>query len=291
MAKLKITNRYGIIPNDLLNNKTLSRKAKWLFWYLQSKPEDRDFAIDRIRNDASDGRDSTTNGIKELEQAWYLQRTKWKNDKWQRDIEYTLYDTPITGNPTWINKKTITDNPTSDNPTSENTETNKERNSNKELQIKNTSKEVQQSWQPPVEWWEEMREEDSTQLSVKKEKAHRTLATPTKKDKPDNQQQQQEIKKKCDQLGLAYESDKDTYFAKHILDAKEFWAFAEKIGKTRAQMAISIVSASVQINYRKWATAWPRRIYKEYQEIYNLWITKYKKESEKKPLYSIWKLC
>ena len=76
MAKLKITNRYGIVPNQLLNDPSISWKAKWLFGYLQSKPEDRDFAIDRIRKDSADGRDSTTNWIKELEKAWYLQRTK-----------------------------------------------------------------------------------------------------------------------------------------------------------------------------------------------------------------------
>ena len=104
-AMLKITNRYGIVPNQLLNDPSISWKAKWLFGYLQSKPEDRDFATDRIRKDSADGRDSTTNWIKELEKAWYLQRTKRKNERWQRDIEYTLYDTPITGNPTDLHQE------------------------------------------------------------------------------------------------------------------------------------------------------------------------------------------
>lgn len=153
-----------------------------------------------------------------------------------------------------------------------------------------TSKEVQQSWTFQEEE-KKTKKKKPTQLSVKKEAPPQLPATPPMKGRPDIQELIYEIKKKCDQLGLAYESDKDTYFAKHILDAKEFGSFAEKIGKTRVQMAISIVSASVQINYWKWATAWPRRIYKEYQEIYNLRITKFKKESEKKPLNSIWKLC
>lgn len=67
MAKLKIVNRYGITPNEVLNNKNLSWKAKGLYGYIQSKPEDWDFAVNRITEDAKDGRDGTANGLKELE--------------------------------------------------------------------------------------------------------------------------------------------------------------------------------------------------------------------------------
>lgn len=131
MAKLKIVNRYGITPNEVLNNKDLSWKAKGLYGYIQSKPEDWDFAVNRITEDAKDGRDWTANGIKELEDVWYLKRRKFKNEKGQWDIEYTLYDT-ITENTERVNNETITENPLTENPSTENTETNKERNTNKE---------------------------------------------------------------------------------------------------------------------------------------------------------------
>ena len=80
--------------------------------------------------DATDGRDSTNNGIKELVQAWYLIRQKYKNDLWHRDMEYILYDTPQKENPS-------TDNPLTDNPTKDNTQINKKRNTKKEIQKKN----------------------------------------------------------------------------------------------------------------------------------------------------------
>lgn len=283
MSKLKISNRFGVTPNDLLNDPKVSWKAKWLFWYLQSKPEERDFSIDRIKKDASDGRDATRNGILELEQAWYLHRRKYKNEKWQRDIEYTLYDTPtITDNPTWNGKKTITDNPTSENPTSENTQTNKERNSKKEIVKKNTSKEVQQSW-THQEIIEPLNEKEKTEITPP------SPADPPLKKWPriDIQELIYDIQKECEKNWIAYNTDKEREFARHILTAKQFAQFAERVGKTPHQMAISVLKASIQIWYWKWATAWPRSIYKEYAEVYNAWI----QQNNKKPLSPIGKLC
>lgn len=69
MAKLKIVNRYGITPNNVLNNNNLTWKAKGLYAYIQSKPDDWEFAVNRISKDAKDGRDSTGGGVKELEDA------------------------------------------------------------------------------------------------------------------------------------------------------------------------------------------------------------------------------
>lgn len=133
MAKLKIVNRYGITPNEVLNNKGLTWKAKGLYGYIQSKPEDWEFAVSRITNDAKDGRDGTASGIQELEDLGYLRRRKFKNDKGQWDIEYTLYDQPITENPERLEDETITENPLTENPSTENPETNKERFTNKEI--------------------------------------------------------------------------------------------------------------------------------------------------------------
>jgi hypothetical protein len=125
MAKLKIINRFGITPNEILNSTALSWKAKGLYWYIQSKPENRDFAVNRISKETKDGKDGTTSGIKELEDAGYLVRRKYKNDKGQWDTEYTLYDQPIT------------ENPEPENPATENPEINKKINTNKEEEKSN----------------------------------------------------------------------------------------------------------------------------------------------------------
>lgn len=150
MPKLKIQSRFGIIPNSLLNDPKISWKAKWLYWYLQSKPDEWDFAVSRITHDAKDGRDGTNNGLKELEIAGYLQRSKYKNEKWQWDIEYTLFDHPNTAeekendeettteNPSWDKDETTTENPSTEKPSTENPSTNKKRNTKKEVSKKET---------------------------------------------------------------------------------------------------------------------------------------------------------
>lgn len=67
MSKLRVQNRFGVVPNDLLNDKTISLKAKGLFAYIQSKPDDWDFSSERIALDHTDGRDSVRSAIIELE--------------------------------------------------------------------------------------------------------------------------------------------------------------------------------------------------------------------------------
>lgn len=79
-----------------------------------------------------------------MENAGYLIRSKFKNEKGQWDIEYTLFDQPNTScieesedtstteNPSWTEDETTTENPSTENPSTENTETKKERNSKKE---------------------------------------------------------------------------------------------------------------------------------------------------------------
>lgn len=147
MQKLKVHNRFWVTPNQLLNDPNISWKAKGIYWYLQSKPDDWDYAVDRITRDAKDGRDSTGAGIQELENAWYLVRRKFKNEKGQWEVEYELFDEPtfIDGNeesdekttpenPEWIWSETTPENPLPENPLPENPEIKKERNTKKEIQ-------------------------------------------------------------------------------------------------------------------------------------------------------------
>lgn len=125
MAKLKINNRFGVVPNELLNNSSITFKAKWLFGYLQSKPDDRDFSAKRMAHDTKDWIDAIYSGLKELEDFGYLKRLKYQDDNWHWDIIYNLFDTPNMENPS-------TENPGQENPGTENPGTNKKWNTNKE---------------------------------------------------------------------------------------------------------------------------------------------------------------
>lgn len=78
-----------------------------------------------------------------------------------------------------------------------------------------------------------------------------------------------ELKQECDNLWIAYDKTKERQFAKHILSAKEYGGFCEKVGMWRQEFASNILKASVLINFWKWACAWPMRIYQNYSEVYN----------------------
>jgi len=68
MAKTTIKTRYGTVPNELLNNDLISLRAKGLFAYIQSKPEEWDFSVDRIKSQTKESTDAIISAIKELEQ-------------------------------------------------------------------------------------------------------------------------------------------------------------------------------------------------------------------------------
>lgn len=124
MAKLIINNRYGIVPNGLLNNPNLTFKAKGLFAYIQSKPDGWNFSAKNISNQTKESIDAVRTGLVELEEHGYLVRTKYNRENGLLDIEYTLYSDPVTENPT-------TDKPSLENPTTENPTTIVRKNSSK----------------------------------------------------------------------------------------------------------------------------------------------------------------
>ncbi len=137
MSKLRITNRYWVIPNELLNNNEITMKAKWLYWYLQSKPDDRDFSADRIKNDTKEWIDSIYQWLKELEKFWYLNREKTKDHNWRWEWEYILSENPNMEKPSTENPRM--EKPRTEKPSTENLKIKKERNTNKEIVKKNKS--------------------------------------------------------------------------------------------------------------------------------------------------------
>ena len=82
MKLYKEKTNFTQVSNVILNDKELSAKAKWLYCYLYSKPDDWEFAIERIAKDFSDGEKAISAWLKELENANYLRRKKeanWRN--------------------------------------------------------------------------------------------------------------------------------------------------------------------------------------------------------------------
>ena len=79
-----------------------------------------------------------------------------------------------------------------------------------------------------------------------------------------------EIKQTAQTLWIAYDKTKEREFAKHLLTAIEYGKFCENIWMDRQVVAIQIMRASVIKNYRRWPTAWPKSIYQNYAEVYNL---------------------
>lgn len=76
MKLYKADTNFTQVSNSVLNDPLLSLKAKGMYSYLFSKPDDWNFAVSRMMKDHKDGEDSTLSALKELERAGYLKRVK-----------------------------------------------------------------------------------------------------------------------------------------------------------------------------------------------------------------------
>lgn len=122
--KLKIKNKYGITPDNLLNHKEITLKAKGLFGYLQSKPDGWKFSVGRIALQNKDNRASIDSAIKELENNGYLIRKpkRNKNGKWD-GYDYVLYEKSTTKDNSPLAEKPLAEKPLTDKPIAENSTT------------------------------------------------------------------------------------------------------------------------------------------------------------------------
>ncbi len=128
MSKLHITSTYGVVPNHLLRDKKLSLKSKGLFAYLQSKPDQWNFSVERISGETKDGVESVRSGIKELENAGFLTRKAVKGE----GSTFEGYDYILSENPS-------ADKPSTDELSSENRHTYSKKEYSKKDNSKNDS--------------------------------------------------------------------------------------------------------------------------------------------------------
>ncbi len=79
------------VKNTILADKNLSLKAKGLYGLIYSKPENWDFAVERLAKESRDNFDGTNNAVKELETFGYLERVKRPDGRkdWHIHIEPT----------------------------------------------------------------------------------------------------------------------------------------------------------------------------------------------------------
>ena len=94
--KKQYTKGFTTINNDILNDTELSFKAKGLFSYLWSLPDDWVYYETEVTKHSTDGRGSVRSGLKELEEQGYLKRGRKRNDKGQLvNADWQLADTPM----------------------------------------------------------------------------------------------------------------------------------------------------------------------------------------------------
>jgi hypothetical protein len=106
---------YTVINNTICKDNRLSWKAKGIWLYAFSRPDNWTFHENDLVNQSTDGRDALRSGLKELEDTGYLRRDQNRNNSGQfGDANWTFYETPFK----IISPKT--ENPSTENPTTEN---------------------------------------------------------------------------------------------------------------------------------------------------------------------------
>lgn len=99
MSKLLVLSRFGVTPVQVLNNSSLSFKAKGLYGFIQSKPDGWQFSAERIAKQSNDGVTSVRSGLQELVDAGLLVRKCHKDEKGKWEWEYILLENPSAENP------------------------------------------------------------------------------------------------------------------------------------------------------------------------------------------------
>lgn len=94
MSKLIVSSRYGTTPNEILNSKELSLKAKGMYGFLQCKPYNWNFSTERIASQIKESEKVVRSTLQELERFGLLTRKLRPKDisgKWT-GYEYTLHE-------------------------------------------------------------------------------------------------------------------------------------------------------------------------------------------------------
>jgi len=83
---------FAQVKNEVLCDKKISLKAKGMFAYLYSKPDDWDFSGHRIVNECSEGKRAVFAALGELEKAGYLSRNRQPDGRMEYRITWRKPD-------------------------------------------------------------------------------------------------------------------------------------------------------------------------------------------------------
>ena len=105
---------YSVIHNHITKDKRLSWKAKGIFFYAMTRPDDWCFYVQDIINQSRDGQDSVRAGLRELQEAGYLRRSqrRYPNGKFAEGV-WIFYETPT--EPDWTDHPDPTPPPKGEN--------------------------------------------------------------------------------------------------------------------------------------------------------------------------------
>lgn len=95
--RTKKNKNYSVLSNVALNDERLSFRARGIFAYLMSKPDNWRVRSDVLAKSATEGRDAIRTALNELEQYGYLQRETGRDAKGQWFTETVLVEEPPTG--------------------------------------------------------------------------------------------------------------------------------------------------------------------------------------------------
>lgn len=116
-------NPYTVVNTTIVTDNRLSWKAKGIWLYAFSRPNDWQFHENDLINRSADARHSVRSGLKELEQVGYLYRKQIRDEKGRLgDSDWIFFETPKTKEE--IEKMF----PSSENPSTENQSTDEENN-------------------------------------------------------------------------------------------------------------------------------------------------------------------
>lgn len=114
MGKIKLNKKdnFTIISNSVLKNANLTLKAKGLYAYMWSLPDDWDYSVAGLTKVLKEGKDAINEALKELEREGYLVRTILRSGGKFSDMDYILPETP--------QRVPFTENPQAEKPFTEN---------------------------------------------------------------------------------------------------------------------------------------------------------------------------
>lgn len=113
------TKDFTVMSNFHLSDRNLSWKAKGMLSVMLSLPENWDYSVLGLTSLSTDGKNSTANGLSELETNGYVKRTRAVDARGRfAGYDYDIYEIPQVINP--LTENPNTENPNTDNPTTEN---------------------------------------------------------------------------------------------------------------------------------------------------------------------------